>query len=62
MYRTDDPVADFGAWDAEMSAARAALPECDDCGERVTDDYYEIGHKIYCPECMETYRKFVVGF
>lgn len=32
-------------------------PTCDWCGEKITDDWYEIDTDIVCPECIEKCRK-----
>lgn len=36
-----------------------SLPECDGCGEKITDGFYwEIGEDKYCTECAATlFRK-----
>lgn len=60
--RTDDPIADFNAWDAEREAQLEKLPICADCGERITTDFcYCINDEYICPDCMDSgYRKWTV--
>ena len=54
MYYTDDPVADFDRYDAEQEKRLAELPECDYCGEKITDDYYyNINGDVICEECLK---------
>lgn len=52
MYRTDDPVADFERYDAEMAREEARLPRCEYCGEAIYEKYYEINGKIVCEDCL----------
>lgn len=58
-YRTDDPVADAERYFAEQERRFEELPECDYCGERITDDYYwYINGEILCEECLNSnFRK-----
>lgn len=54
MFRTDDPIADFDRYDAEQEKRRDELPECDYCGERITDDYYYvINGDVICEDCLK---------
>ncbi len=58
MFRTDDPIVDFNAWDVEQHEALSKLPKCSDCGEPIQEDYYyEIGDKLLCSDCLDYYRK-----
>lgn len=59
--RTDDPLADFNAWDAEREAQLEKLPICADCGERVMDDhFFLINDEVICPDCLDAgYRKSI---
>lgn len=51
---TDDPVADFGAWDEEQTRKEAKLPVCDYCNEAIQDDYYYyINGEIICEKCLD---------
>ena len=56
IYRSDDPVADFNAWDAEQEAWLAKRPVCADCDQNIQDDtaYYINGEWI-CESCMSAY-------
>ena len=59
MY-SDNPIADFEAWDREQNRQLENLPECSDCGEPIQDEeaYYINGEWI-CESCMEQYKKTV---
>lgn len=59
MYYTDDPIADFERYDAEQERALAKLPECSECGHKITDDVlYEFNDELICPECLkDNHRK-----
>lgn len=61
---TNDPVADFMAHDAELERKLERLPECDYCGEAITDDYYfEINDDVICEGCLNGhYRKAVEDY
>lgn len=53
MIWTDDPVADFHAYDAEQQAKLDKLPKCSYCEEHIQDDYLcDIDGAIYCMECF----------
>lgn len=56
---TDDPAADYDRYCAEQEAARELLPECEECGEKIEDDFcYQINDTIICETCMrDVYRK-----
>lgn len=62
MYRTDDPIADFNRYDAELESVRMLLPVCSECDEHIMDDFcYEINDMIICEECMNSnYRKMTI--
>lgn len=57
--RTDDPIADFLAHDAEQQSKLDRLPKCDICGEPILDEYfYNIDGTYICEECLKSeYRK-----
>lgn len=61
MSYTNDPIADFDAWDAEQNKRLETLPECADCGEPIQDEtaYYINGEWI-CRDCMTTYERNVL--
>ena len=62
MHRTDDPIADYNRYDAEMESARKLLPVCSECGEHIMDDFcYQLYDEIICEECLnDNYRKMTV--
>lgn len=64
MFYSDDPIADFGAWDAEQNKRIARLPVCADCDEPIQDDhFYLINGECICPDCMDgNYKKCVEDF
>ena len=64
LYRTDNPVADFEAWDAEQENALRELPVCSDCGNPIQDDfYYEFDCYFYCGDCVnDNHRKNTEDF
>lgn len=56
---TDDPLADYAAYEAEEQAALARLPECDNCGLPITDGhYYNIDGRAMCLCCLEEYKVY----
>lgn len=57
---TDDPVADFHAYDDEQQKWLDSLPVCAECGQPITDEEcYEINDEIICPECLkDNYRRW----
>ena len=59
MYRTNDPAADFRAWDREQSRMLERLPVCADCEEPIQSSHgYFIDDRWICPECLrDCYRK-----
>ena len=53
---TDDPVADFLAYDREQQEWLDRLPVCSHCKEPIQDNrYYVIGEDNVCLECLEDY-------
>ena len=56
---TDDPVADFDAYDRAQAAETERLPICCECNARIEDEFcYQINDEIICETCMEQYKKF----
>lgn len=54
MYRTNDPAADFRAWDRDQSRMLERLPVCADCEEPIQyENYYTFDGLFYCPECVD---------
>lgn len=55
MLRSDDPIADYDAYDREAAEYEKKCPVCDVCGDPITDDYYYMvgGMKFHlsCAEC-----------
>lgn len=64
MYRTDDPVADFLAHDAERQRRLRRRPRCCECGEHIQDEYaYCINDEWICEACLNGhYRQSVEDF
>lgn len=58
MYRTDDPVRDAAAHDAECVAWLRKMPKCCECGEHIQDFVYVVGELMICDDCMEYNHKF----
>ena len=53
---TDDPIADFMAYDAERESELERLPVCSCCEEPIQDDFfYEINDEVICVHCMNEY-------
>lgn len=53
MIRTDDPIADFAAHEAERERAMKGLPVCCECHKPIqTEELYEVDNCLYCPDCM----------
>ena len=59
MFYTDDPLRDFDRHCAEQDKAMELLPECSECGEKITDDFcFVFGDEPICDECAYTiFRK-----
>ena len=55
---SNDPIADFHAWDAEQYEELKKLPVCDWCGEHIMSDYfYDINGEYICENCMDDRRR-----
>ena len=60
MYRTDNPLADFEAYEWERERQIAKLPICSHCDEPITDDTaFFIEGEWICENCMNQFRKVV---
>lgn len=60
MIYTDDPAADFEAWDTAQNEKLAQLPVCVDCGEHIQQETAVFhGGKWYCDSCIDSYRRDV---
>lgn len=63
MSWTDDPVRDAANYDAEREKILEQLPLCNECNERIQDEYYfEVRGWTICPECMEGHKKWNLDF
>lgn len=55
-FYTDDPIADFDAYDAEQNRRLAKLPICADCDEPIQDEFaYYINGEWICERCIDAY-------
>ena len=61
MFYTDNPVCDAERYYAKREEEAEKLPECSECGEKITDEYcYEINDEYICEKCMkDNHRKDV---
>ncbi len=56
LLYTDDPVADFLAYDREQQEWLDSLPKCAHCKEPIQDEkYYMMNEKTICRECIDVY-------
>lgn len=56
MQYTDDPVADFNAYDRKRQEWLDSLPKCAHCGEPIQDRrYFEIEGEPIHRECLEEF-------
>lgn len=64
MFYTDDPARDYDRYCEETEKELEHLPFCEDCGERIMDDYcYSDGDLVVCEECLErNYKKRTEDF
>lgn len=61
MFRTDDPVADFEAWDAMRERRLERFPVCSECGDPIQDDFaFRIDQRWICELCMGQFRREVM--
>ena len=61
MPYTNDPIADFDAWDTEQNKRLETLPVCADCDEPIQDEYaFYIEGEWICESCMDSYRREVL--
>ena len=58
---TDDPVADYEAYDRELALREAKLPRCAECNAPIIDNYlFEINDEHVCRACLvRNHRKRV---
>ena len=58
MRYSDNPLADFNAWDMEQTRQLARLPVCADCGEPIQqEDAIFINGDWLCDDCLDSYRR-----
>ena len=56
MMWTDDPVID----EKRRQERIYELPECEECGNRIDDDYYyDFDGKVMCGECVMKHKKWL---
>lgn len=62
---SDDPLADYAAYEAELARLEKLVPVCFKCKKPIMDDYYyevEEGMPL-CAECLDKhFRKEVVVY
>lgn len=57
MFYTDDPIADFHAYDAHQAKQLEQLPACADCGEHIQEEEAFFIHGDWiCENCIDSYR------
>lgn len=61
VFYSDDPLADFDAWDKHQNKQLERLPVCMDCEQHIQDEtaYYINGEWI-CQACMSAYEQEVL--
>ena len=63
MIWTDDPVRDAERYEEEkekrLQEMMEQLPVCDDCGNRIEDEYYDFDSFVLCDECVQKRRQTV---
>lgn len=61
VFYSNDPIADFDAWDAAQNKQLAKLPVCADCDDPIQDDFaYYINGEWICERCMDAYKTEVL--
>lgn len=61
MYYSDDPIADFDAYDEDLNSFLARLPVCVDCEQPIQDETaFYIESEWHCERCMDEYRREVL--
>ena len=60
MYRSDNPIADAERYLAKEEANLENLPECECCGEPITDEFaFLVDDRWYCECCIDDMKKVV---
>lgn len=56
---TDDPLADYAAYEAELARLEKLVPKCCKCKKPIMDDYYyELDEeRTVCADCLDTHFK-----
>lgn len=63
MFYTDDPIADFHAYDAHQAKQLERLPVCADCDEHIQDEEaFFINGDWICENCIDSYRMKVEAY
>jgi formylmethanofuran dehydrogenase subunit E len=64
MLRTDDPVADYDRYDAQVQSELDRLPKCSECGNPIQDEEcYEFNDELICEGCLiDNHRKWVEDY
>ncbi len=54
-FRHGDPLDDFNRLDMKQAREEARLPRCDECRNRIHDEYYyyDVYGEILCEKCMK---------
>ncbi len=56
----EDPYEDFRRKDSEENTWLQNQPMCDECGERIMEDYYyNINGRKYCQECIDDCKEWI---
>lgn len=59
IYAHEDPFIDWERYEEDRERQDDKALHCDECGERIWEDYYEIDGVIYCPDCIEEKRRTI---
>lgn len=61
MMYTDNPLADFAAYELEQEKRIEKLPRCSCCDEPITDEYcYMVNDEPVCERCMDRHYRVPV--
>lgn len=59
MY-SNNPIADYDAYDLKCEMWLAKRPTCCLCGEHIQDETaFMLGDDIYCENCIEGFRFYI---
>lgn len=53
ILRTNDPAADFQAWNDENEEKAKKYPLCSCCGQHIFDYAYHLDGETYCDDCAK---------